>query len=197
MRSAAALLAVVTAIVVAAAEAVDVAVASSPSVRVPHVVGMSAARGYSLLHRDGLKVTIPHGFDVDSLTGGGEILSSVPAPGRQVRSGSTVSLTVGCRSCALGSPAVPGDLPAYRVPSFVGRSVATVLRWVTHKTLYLDEHFGPIHAGAAAQLADNYHVVRQHPAPGATLRLGVGHPTGPNSGTFLPTPLAVWLKQNR
>jgi PASTA domain len=199
VRRARALLAVVSAVVVVAAgEGVNLAVASSPSVPVPHLVGMSVARGYALLRREGLKVTIPRGFEVDSLAAGdGEILSSVPGTGRRVRGGSTVSLKIGCRPCAWGSPAVPSHIPAYRVPNFVGGPVSAVLRWITPKTLYLTEHFGPIYAGAAAQLAGNYHLARQHPAPGATLRLGIGHRTGPNSGGFLPTPLTVWLERNR
>ena len=171
--------------------------ASTRSLRIPRLTGSFIAAGYARLHHDGLRVTISRGFVVDSLAGGGEIVATSPAAGRTVIRGSTVSLTVGCRFCALGSPAVPTHIPSYRVPNFAGAPLTTVLGWVDPKTLYLTEHFGPIHNAAAAEFSANYHVAAQHPAPGATLRLGIGHKIGRNGGEFLPTPLTVWLAANR
>lgn len=144
-----------------------------------------------------LRVSIPRGFEVDSLAGGGEILQTSPAAGQRAAVGSTVSLRIGCRFCALGSPGVPTHIPSYNVPSFIGKPLSAVLRWIDPKTLYLTEHFGPLKAAIASQLSGSYYVARQHPAPGTTLRLGIGHKTSPTSGNFLPTPLTVWLAQNQ
>ena len=188
-------LAVMATVIAATVGGAPGATASSGSVRVPHLVGTFVARGYARLHRVGVRVTIPRRFVIDSLAGGGEILGTSPSAGQRVAIGSTVSLTVGCNVCALGSPAVPKHLSAYTVPNFVDEPLSAVLGWINPKTLYLTEHFAPIHAATAARLADSYRVARQHPAPGATLRLGIGHKTSPNSGSFLPTPLTVWLVQ--
>ena len=171
-------------------------VASGRSAEIPDLRGASVENGYTRLHKDGFKVSIPHGFVVDSLDGGGEILQTSPSPGRQASVGSTVSLAIGCRGCSAGSPAVPTHIPVYRVPEFVGQPLSAVTRWIKPKILYYTEHFGPLHSATAARFAENYRVTRQHPAPGTMLRLGIGRKISPNSGSFSPTPLIVWLTQS-
>ena len=192
---------IVSAIAIAACASavasVTTAGASGRSVSIPNLRGTFVDRGYARLHQDGLRISIPRGFIVGSLAGGGEILQTSPAAGQQIAVGSTVSLRIGCRSCAQGSPAVPTHIPSYTVPSFTGRPLSAVLRWIDPKTLYLTEQFGPLKAATASRLSANYYVARQHPAPGSTLRLGVGHKISPTSGSFLPTPLTVWLAQDR
>jgi hypothetical protein len=188
----------ITATVVSVVAMAAIAGAADRSVRIPNLKRAAAERGYARLHRDGLRVTIVRGFVLDTLAGpSAEIEQVSPSAGQAVETGSTVSLTVGCLGCASGSPGVPRHVPSYRVPNFVGKRVSALSRWIAHKTLYLTEHFGPLHAADAAQLYGNYRIVRQHPAPGTMLRLGIGHRTSPTSGTFLPTPLSVWLTQNR
>jgi hypothetical protein len=165
------------------------------------VVGTAAIAGAAdrtVRIPNGLRVTIRRGFVLDTLASPlAEIEQVWPSAGQSVQAGSTVSLTVGCIGCLLASPAVPRHVPSYRVPSFVGKRVSALSRWIEHKTLYLTEHFGPLHAAGAAQLYGNYRIARQHPAPGTMLRLGIGRRPSRTSGTFLPTPLSAWLTQAR
>jgi beta-lactam-binding protein with PASTA domain len=172
--------------------------AADRSVRIPNLERAPVERGYARLHRDGLRVTIAQGFVLDTLASPmAEIERVAPSAGQAVATDSTVSLTVGCPGCGLGSPGVPRRLPSYRIPNFVGKRASALSRWIEDKTLYLTEHFGPLHAADAAHLDGNYRIVRQHPAPGTMLRLGIGHRASPTSGAFLPTPLTAWLTQNR
>jgi hypothetical protein len=147
-----------------------IAGAADPSVRIPDLKRAAVERSYTLLHRDGLRVTIARGFVLDTLASPlADIEQTSPPAGETVATGSTVSLTVGCIGCGIGSPAVPRHVPSYRIPNFVGKRVSAVSRWIAHKTLYMTEHFGPLHAADATQLYDNYRIVRQHPAPGTML----------------------------
>jgi hypothetical protein len=168
------------------------------TVRIPNLKRAALEPGYARLHRDRLRVAITRGFVLNTLSSPlADIEQVSPSAGQSVQAGSTVSLTVGCTGCAAGSPGVPRRLPSYRVPNFVGKRVSALSRWIEQKTLYVTEHFGPLRAADAAQLYGNYRIVRQHPAPGTMLRLGVGDRTSATSGTFVPTPLSVWLTQNR
>jgi beta-lactam-binding protein with PASTA domain len=143
-------------------------------VRIPELRGVSVVEGYARLDRDGLRVSVPSGFEVDDLASPAAVIERVsPAPGRAVRPGSTVALKVGCVGCGVGSPAVPRHIPTYKVPSFIGDRVSVPERWIRHKTLYETEYFGSLRAGTAPQLYDNYRIVRQHPSPGAELKLGI------------------------
>jgi hypothetical protein len=172
--------------------------AAGPLVRIPELQHASVVKGYARLHRDGLRVSVPGGFELDDLASPLAIIERVsPAPGRGVSPGSDVALQVGCPDCGLGSPAVPLRTPTYKVPSFIGDRVSVLERWIRHKILYKTEHFGSLRAGAASQLYENYRIVRQRPLPGAELKLGVSHRISATSGSFLPTPLTLWLSQDR
>lgn len=167
--------------------------AGSRRIAVPQVRGFSVARAYQRLHRAGFEVSIPKGFDFDSLGPQLALVQQIsPAVGSRLPRGSIVSLHVGCR-CSLGSPAVPvGTLPQYTVPDFAGKSIAAVRRWIAHKTLYLNEHLGPLRAGNAASLYRNYRITNQYPRPGTTLSLGVTTDDASGTpGTFTATPLSV------
>jgi hypothetical protein len=84
-------------------------------------------------------------------------------------------------------------MPAYRVPQFRGGLASAAYAWVSGKTLAFEAQLGPLRAGTASGLLENYRVTRQQPAPGTVLRFasestvdGVAHPI---------TPLIVWGKQ--
>jgi hypothetical protein len=167
-------------------------------VRIPDPRGASVVTGYARLHRDGLGVSVPGGFEVDDLVSPAAVIERIsPAPGRAVRPGSTVALEVGCPDCGVGTPAVPRHIPTYKVPSFIGDRISVPERWIRHKTLYETEYFGSLRAGTASQLYGNYRIVRQRPSPRAELKLGVGGRVSPTLGSFLPTPLTLWLTQGR
>jgi hypothetical protein len=170
---------------------------SSGSPVVARLVGLSAVSAYRRLHRAGLRVSIPHGFVLDSLTSPLAMVQHVaPATGTRVAPGSTVTIRIGCR-CGVGSPGVPvGRLPRYDVPNFVGERIAAASRWIAHKTLYITEHIGPLEAGDARSLSANYRITTQHPRPGTMITLGTGtHDANRTSGTFTPTPLTIWATQ--
>jgi beta-lactam-binding protein with PASTA domain len=157
--------------------------AGSGCIAIPRVRGMSVVHAYERLHRAGFEVSILEGFEVDSL---GPQLALVqqlsPAAGSRLPRGSVVRLDVGC-SCAAASPSVPArTLPRYTVPDFAGQSVSLVRRWIANKTLYLNEHVGPLRAGDAGSLYRNYTITKQYPRPGTTLSLGVRDVSGTSGG---------------
>lgn len=87
-------------------------------------------------------------------------------------------------------------MPRYKVPKFVGRQVSAAYTWTKGKDLYFAAHLGPLIAGNARHLYENYRVTRQTPAAGTFLTLGRGTRSDDGtSGTFLPTPLTVWGTQ--
>jgi hypothetical protein len=160
---------------------------------VPRVVGRDVATAYRRLHRAGLRVSLP-AFELDLGLG-----SPLRVTGQSIRAGTgvadggSVTLTLGCPGCGVGSPAVPTHLPRYVVPDLVGGSVAAAARWVAHKELYFVAHLGALKAGAAPDLLGNYRVTRQRPRAGKRLQLGTATSCcGGAGGSFLPTPLTVW-----
>jgi hypothetical protein len=71
-------------------------------------------------------------------------------------------------------------------------------RWIADKTLYLNEHVGPLLAGNAGSLYQIYTITKRYPRRGTTLSLGVGsRDASGTSGTFKTTPLSVWARQPR
>jgi hypothetical protein len=153
---------------------------------------------YQRLHRAGFKVSIPRGFELNTLTAPVAVVQDMyPSAGRRLRDGSAVSLRVGCE-CPIGSPAVPvGTLPRYLIPDFTGKTIAKVRRWIARKSLFLTEHIGSLRAGDADSLYENYRIARQRPQPGTALSLGVVVHDVPGSPGFRPTPLVVWAHQPR
>jgi hypothetical protein len=185
-----------------ASSVVSSASASKPhvgKVAIPRVVGDDLQTAYDRLHDAGLRVSIPAGIQLN--TSGFSTLLAVkisPRPGHRVARDSTVTLTLGCPTCGLGSPAVPIHMPKYRVPEFVGHRASAASAWVNGKTLYFAVHLGPLIGGNAHHLYGNYEVTRQEPTAGTLLTLGQGTSSpGGSSGTFLPTPLTVWGTQAR
>lgn len=170
--------------------------AAGPLVRIPELRGVPVVQGYARLHRDGLRVSLPGGFEIEDLASPVIIERISPAAGQAVSPSSTVALKVGCLECSVESPAVPLHLPTYDVPSFIGERISVPERWIRHKTLYRTENFGPLRAGAAPQLYDNYRIVRQRPSPGGELRLGVSRRVSATFVGFLPTPLTLRLTQD-
>jgi hypothetical protein len=160
---------------------------------------LSVARAYDRLHRAGCEVSIPKGFEVDSLGPQLALVQQIsPAADSRLPRGSVVRLAVGC-PCGAASPGVPvGTLPQYTIPGFAGWSIPLVRRWIADKTLYLDEHIGPLRAANAGSLYRNYTITKQNPRPGTTLSLGFGTRAASGaSGTFTATPLSVWARQPR
>jgi PASTA domain len=164
---------------------------------VPRVVGLDVAAAYRRLHRAGLRVSLPavelnHGGLASPL----HVVAQSVRAGKAVASDGIVQLTLGCPRCGVTSPAVPVTLPVYRVPGFVGKSVAAARRWVAGKTLYFVVHLGPLVGGDARDLFDNYRVSRQQPRVRSWLSLGRRRSCcGGTGGSFRPTPLAVWGAQ--
>jgi hypothetical protein len=162
---------------------------------VPAVKGELIADAYRRLHAAGFRVSIPEGFELDSLASPvAEVLEISPHPNARRPRGSIVTVHAGCE-CMLGSPAVPvGRLPRYRIPDFAHNPVGAAQRWIDRKTLYLTEHIGPLDAGDASSLYGNYRIHRQQPRPGRLLSLGIGtYNVARTSGTFMP--LTVWADQ--
>jgi hypothetical protein len=183
----------VTLAAVSALAITTTAIGAASTVQVPRVTGLSAASAYRLLHRLGLRVSLP-AVDLRFVVDPPEhVVSLTPAVGKRVNAGAVVAVTLGCPGCAAASPGVPIPLPRYRVPAFVRRTLQSAYRWVAHRQLYYEFHLGRLTAGNAASLFGNYRVTRQKPDPGRELTLGRGtrccHGTG---GTFRPTPLVVW-----
>jgi len=109
--------------------------------------------------------------------------------GTRAPRGSVSKLHLVLPRLGLASPAVPNEIPRHRVPNFVGRRISVVVDWAQRLELDWEAKLPPLSAGGASGLLDNYIVVRQHPAPGKDLALGVGY-AGPDDG-WRPTPLVV------
>jgi hypothetical protein len=171
----------------------------STTVHIPDVTGRPVALAYLSLHHLGLRVSLPASSfvccDPDATDG---VVTVSPRPGKRVAPGSVVKLTIGCPRCGAGSPGVPVHLRNHRVPRFVGHPASEVTQWLRGKTIDLSAHLGPLHAGDAPRLFDNYRVTRQRPHAGTRLAFGVGHKCcGGTGGSFRITPLTIWAKQVR
>lgn len=136
--------------------------AVSARVVVPRVAtGLQFA--YARLHAAGLGVSVP-----SVVFGNGRIpvvLGFVPAPGARVTAGAVVRLRVRWRRRSGGSPARAGV-----VPRFVGRRASIVDGWARHGHVGLVLRLGPLRAGRAPTLLDNYVVVRQSTGAGRRTR---------------------------
>jgi hypothetical protein len=141
--------------------------------------------------------------------GGGTVSNSVvyfaagtiPAGG-SISYAITLKVAAGAHGKALLAAAAAST--QIKDPNYYNNATASIIalgatpeRWIRHKILYRTEHFGWLRAGAASQLYENYRIVRQRPLPGAELKLGVSHRISATSGSFLPTPLTLWLSQDR
>jgi hypothetical protein len=156
-------------------------------VRVPR----SAARAdlvdaYDILHRAGLRVSVPPGITIASLRVPEARLS--PPGGTRVARGSTVMLIPA--GGPIGSPAVARNDPHYRVPDFTGRTAATAVRWAEAHGMFWELRDVPaLHAGDAPHLLDAYVVTAQRPRPGGTIVQGVRA-----GASFRPTPLTLTVE---
>jgi hypothetical protein len=147
---------------------------------------------YWRLHRAGLWATVPAAVAVSSQSNCWPfVVSQRPRAGTHVRPGTVVTLSTAIAPCPLASPVVPSPLPSATVPDFVGATVAAAAAWAGRHKLYWQSDLPPLVAGRTRQLLDNFHVVRQQPASGATLALGT---TGPGA-SFTPTPLVLHAVQ--
>jgi beta-lactam-binding protein with PASTA domain len=168
------------------------------TIAVPKLLSVNVFSAYNRLHRDGFRVSMRHGFELDELAETTAVVESIsPAAGERLLPGAAVTLSVGCPTCAVSSPGTPPlPYPQYTVPDFVGRRLKAVERWLHQKVLYLTRRVGPLNDADAETLFDNYRIARQHPAPGKTIELGIAHANADGStGSFKPTPLVVWLSQ--
>jgi hypothetical protein len=153
------------------------------TVAVPGVRSASVEFAYRRLHDAGLRVAIPASLDLSSQRSV-MVRDQSPRAGAAVARGSVVTLTTA--GGVIGSIAVPRRQPRASVPSFVGADPDAVVRWAERNRLLWRVALPPLRAGHADSLLANYRVLRQTPAPGAHLRLGVQLAHG-----FRPTPISV------
>ncbi len=144
------------------------AAARSHAVRVPAVQG-SLSRAYTRLHAAGLLVTIPRRFTWSSLKAV-EVKRADPVPGTRVKRGSVVRLAI---SCCVGVRRQPKrTVAAALVPNLLGYRMSTAEGWARQRRQQFVAALGPLHAGAAPQLTENYRIVSQSPAAGRSLSSG-------------------------
>ncbi len=167
-----------------------------PARAVRPTVQPGVVEAYAALHAAGLRVSIPARIDIvlPGLDPEPVVLDRRPRAGVPLRPGSIVTLRIGSGVGGVGSPGVSVPEPRYTVPDFRGRPVSDAYAWLTGRALDWSAYLGPLRAGRAATLYDNYRVVRQWPAPGSSLTAGVGGRSG-NTGFFRVTPLTVWGMQ--
>jgi hypothetical protein len=177
--------------VVGPAAGASLAVASSsPTVAVPRVLGTEISSAYARLHRAGLRVSIRNGFEFDLLYKGRVIyprlvVRMTPKPGRAVRKGSVVTLSVRCK-CQTGHTREPAHKPLYQIPPLAGRPAIAAYTWVRPKVLGFVAHLGSLHAGNAPTLFGNYFATRQAPGAYTSLRYSTGGAR---------TPFSIWARQ--
>ena len=159
----------------------------------PRLVGQSLDVAYARLRKAGMRVSFGTAA-ADSCPP--TISAENPAAATRVRAGTTTTLTPNRVSCGAGSPAIPvGALPSATVPQFRGRLLTAAIDWAqTHRLSWDAGALPPLTKANAPTLLGNYRIISQHPAPGATLTLGIGHTNG-TERSWQPTPLVLRCRQ--
>lgn len=158
-------------------------------VAVPSVRRLTLERAYARLVGAGLRVSFAARltFPDDATV---IVERATPPAGTVVRRGTAVRLAFVRPPRGAASPAVPSPLPSAVVPSLVGKRVGAAAAWASRAGLTWEAALGPLVAGAAPLLLDDYRIVRESPKPGTRLSYGVSGPSG-----FLVTPLRVRGRQ--
>jgi beta-lactam-binding protein with PASTA domain len=128
-----------------------------------------ADSAYDVLHGAGLRVAVSSAST--HWPNGSSIVSSIkPRVGSAVPPGSVVTVTVD--GAFLASPTIPrGRIPAATEPDFSAASLSAVASWAQKHGLYWQcRRLPAFPASSRPHLLDNYVVVHQSPAAGATLR---------------------------
>lgn len=159
----------------------------------PVVIGLSLDDAYRRLRLGGLRVSF-HAAVTEACSP--TIARQTPKPGARVTADSTTTLVLHTVLYGLGSPAVPvGRLPSARVLRFTHQPLLAAIAWTEAHQLDWDaDPLPPLTNADAPTLLGNYQVITQHPQPGATLTLGIGHTNG-DEGSWLPTPLHLLCRQ--
>ena len=145
---------------------VPAALAAGQSVRVPHARG-GVEHVYSVLVRDGFRVSIRHPFTVrsDATTA---VTRITPRPGTRVLDGSVVTLSVRCcRRVVRTAPLAEDGLTV--VPRMVGTTLQQTAAWVRTNDRRYRARLGPLHGARGPGLLGNYVVGSQSVKPDSTL----------------------------
>jgi beta-lactam-binding protein with PASTA domain len=97
--------------------------------------------------------------------------SQSPSAGARVPAGTTVALKL--NPGPIGSIGVPEPMRQYRIPNFVGGSLADAVKWLSHTQVEWHAQMPPLTSSDAPSLFAAYGVTAQRPKPGTTLQLGV------------------------
>ncbi|MGI8800700.1 MAG: PASTA domain-containing protein [Solirubrobacteraceae bacterium] len=139
----------------------------SPTVVVPAVTGDVIA-GYRRLHRVGLRMAIPSSFSVRALC---RLAARAQSPAAGTRVGAGAVVTLRRLGCAVASPA--GTYVRVTVPDLRGRPASAAVAWAERAGLYWEVvRLAALRPSSRGELLDNYVVVGQSPAAGATLGRG-------------------------
>ena len=149
---------------------------------VPGVRSANWQFAYQRLHDAGLRVRIKTPLVVGSLCAP-LVRYQDPVAGTRVRAGSVVTLTPA--PCIHGSPVV--SKVSAVVPDFRGEVPSRTAEWASSHGLLFELHLPALDAGDAPSFFENFRVIRQQPAPGATLAPGVRVGQG-----FRPTPIRAF-----
>jgi hypothetical protein len=138
------------------------------TVIVPSLAGSNGVpETFDRLRAKGLRVAIPettHFFP----TSGPYVALQRPMAGTRVQWGSAVRLNVD--NGPYGRPGgVNEPPPTYRVPNFVGKSLAYAIAWTRDKKLYWQTDLPPLSPSTARHLFGAYIVKAQRPEAGSDL----------------------------
>ena len=137
------------------------------TVAVPHVIQTDPVNAYSALRRAGLRVSIPQSFSLDRVM---FVSRQSPAPGFQLPIGAAVTLALS--PGPIPSLSVPKRMLRYRIPDFVGRTLAFAVGWLRNDDVSWRGELPPLDASASPSLFAAYQVTAQTPPPGTPLQLG-------------------------
>ena len=130
----------------------------SRTVAVPRLSG-DVTHAYTVLRRDGFKVSIPRSFTL-----GNAAVTSVtrvsPKPGRRLRRGSVVTLSLRCCGRLSHLPAL-GAYDATRLPQMKGSTMTQVAGWARTQGRRYRATFAPLRAATGATLLGDYVVTHQ------------------------------------